>query len=107
MCDPCFEDHRRDVPPARPEEEPHCSRRSVLAQSAVAVIALGAGIGPAAAGRTAKPPGRTKVIDCHAHLHHRSRPTWEADDGKLIAAADRLGIELLCCSMLTPRRPAT
>ncbi len=53
-------------------------------------------------------PGRPrKVIDCHAHLHHRSRPTWKDDDRKLIEASDRLGIDQLCCSILTPRRPAT
>jgi len=51
--------------------------------------------------------GQTKVIDCHAHLHHHSRATWEVDDRKLIEAADQLDIEQLCCSILTPRRPAT
>jgi predicted TIM-barrel fold metal-dependent hydrolase len=49
----------------------------------------------------------SKVIDCHAHLQHHSRATWEGDDRKLIDAADRLGIDQLCCSILTPRRPAT
>jgi predicted TIM-barrel fold metal-dependent hydrolase len=48
-----------------------------------------------------------KVIDCHAHLTHRSRKTWEADDRKLIEAADKLRIDQLCCSTLTPRKPAT
>ena len=47
------------------------------------------------------------VIDCHAHLHHRSSPSWEDDDQKLIEAAGKLGIDQLCCSILTPRRPAT
>jgi predicted TIM-barrel fold metal-dependent hydrolase len=47
------------------------------------------------------------VIDCHAHLHHHSRPSWEADDRSLIEVADRLEIDQLCCSILTPRRPAT
>jgi predicted TIM-barrel fold metal-dependent hydrolase len=50
---------------------------------------------------------RAPVIDCHAHLHHRSRASWEADDLALIDAADRLGIDQLCCSILTPTRPAT
>jgi hypothetical protein len=54
-----------------------------------------------------KPARRPKVIDCHAHLAHRSRPTWETDDRALIDAADRLGIDQLCCSLLTPRKPAT
>ncbi|MCX7804060.1 MAG: amidohydrolase family protein [Planctomycetota bacterium] len=47
------------------------------------------------------------IIDCHAHLAHRSRPGWKEEDRKLIEAADRLGIDRLCCSILTPRRPAT
>lgn len=51
--------------------------------------------------------GQSKVIDCHAHLTHRSRSSWQQDDRKLIEAADRLGIDQLCCSILTPRRPAT
>ena len=50
---------------------------------------------------------KDKVIDCHAHLNHRSRKTWEVDDRKLIEAADKLGIDQLCCSTLTPQRPAT
>ena len=52
-------------------------------------------------------PHKGKVIDCHAHLNHRSRKTWEADDRKLIEAADKLRIDQLCCSTLTPRKPAT
>lgn len=47
------------------------------------------------------------IIDCHAHLSHRSRPSWQDDDRKLIEAADKLGIDQLCCSILTPRQPAT
>lgn len=47
------------------------------------------------------------VIDCHAHLAHRSSPDWAENDRKLIEAADKLGIDQLCCSILTPRRPAT
>lgn len=48
-----------------------------------------------------------KVIDCHAHLRHHSSQNWQEDDRKLVEAADILGIDQLCCSMLTPRRPAT
>ncbi|MCC6442405.1 MAG: amidohydrolase family protein [Armatimonadetes bacterium] len=47
------------------------------------------------------------VIDCHAHLAHHSSPSWAQEDEQLIDAADRLGIEQLCCSILTPTRPAT
>ncbi len=48
-----------------------------------------------------------RAIDCHAHLTHRSNPAWERLDRALIDAADKLGIERLCCSTLPPRRPAT
>jgi predicted TIM-barrel fold metal-dependent hydrolase len=47
------------------------------------------------------------VIDCHDHLSHHSSSSWEEEDRQLIDAADRLGIDQLCCSILTPRRPAT
>jgi uncharacterized protein len=90
-----------------PELQPDGSRRSFLKQSVATTAAFGAGVGRIAGGWEAGPQRRAKVIDCHAHLTHRSRLTWEADDGKLIAAADRLGIDQLCCSILTPRRPAT
>jgi uncharacterized protein len=94
-----------------PESAGHRSRRSFLIDSLAASIALGSGSARAGlAGGTvaaAAAPRGSKVIDCHAHLEHRSRPNWEANDRKLIAAADRLGIDVLCCSILTPRRPAT
>jgi predicted TIM-barrel fold metal-dependent hydrolase len=84
------------------------SRRLFLKTAA----AVGAAGGAAAGAATAQEPHAagerpSKVIDCHAHLQHHSRATWEADDRKLIEAADRLGIDQLCCSILTPRRPAT
>ncbi|NOX53225.1 MAG: amidohydrolase family protein [Planctomycetes bacterium] len=50
---------------------------------------------------------RGPVIDCHAHLAHHSRRDHRDRDRKLIEAADKLGIDQLCCSILTPRRPAT
>jgi len=52
-------------------------------------------------------PRPSPVIDCHAHLHHHGDRAWKENDRKLIDAADRLGIDQLCCSILTPRRPAT
>jgi len=58
-------------------------------------------------GASGGPPPKGKVIDCHAHLMHHSRANWEAMDRKLIEAADKLGIDQLCCSTLTPKRPAT
>jgi predicted TIM-barrel fold metal-dependent hydrolase len=48
-----------------------------------------------------------RVIDAHAHLYHHSRPTWREDDRRVIDAADKLGIDQLCCSILPPQRPAT
>ena len=47
------------------------------------------------------------VIDCHAHLIHHSSSAYLERDRKLIDAADKLGIDQLCCSLLTPKRPAT
>src|SRR5262245_18107936 len=87
--------------------EPHRSRRSFLKHSGAAALALGSGVGLWTSQTGANSPGGTKVIDCHEHLQHRSGATWESGDRKLIAAADRLGIDQLCCSILTPRRPAT
>ena len=107
MHGPSFDRGRRDAPLAGPGEELHPSRRAFLERSAASAVALATGIAPAAVEKTADPPRRIKVIDCHAHLQHHSRSTWEVDDRKLIGAADRLGIDQLCCSCLTPRRPAT
>jgi len=47
------------------------------------------------------------VIDCHAHLTHHSSAAYREEDRRLIEAADKLQIDQLCCSILTPRRPAT
>lgn len=94
---------RTSSPPALPQ---FISRRTVLKGSAAAAIAIGAAALPSISAETER-PRKGKVIDCHAHLNHRSRRTWEQDDRKLIEAADKLGIEKLCCSILTPKRPAT
>jgi len=61
----------------------------------------------AAACLRAAPSAAAKVIDCHDHLAYHSRASWQEDDRKLIDAADKLGIDQLCCSILTPQRPAT
>lgn len=58
---------------------------------------------PVAAAALASEP----VTDCHAHLHHHGNPGWERLDRALIDAADKLGIQRLCCSTLPARRPAT
>jgi predicted TIM-barrel fold metal-dependent hydrolase len=104
------------TPLSSPEHRAHISRRALLKGSAAAVVAVGAAALPSArdaageqpvADTSSGPLRLGKVIDCHAHLTHRSRPTWEAEDRKLIEAADKLGIDQLCCSTLTARRPAT
>ncbi|MBI4893323.1 MAG: amidohydrolase family protein [Acidobacteria bacterium] len=48
-----------------------------------------------------------KVIDAHNHFNFHARPTWADDDRKVMEAADRLGIDQLCCSILPPERPTT
>jgi len=86
------------------------TRRSFIQGSAAVAGALWVrrGLAPAAAfAANAKNKDAPIVIDCHAHLHHHSSPSYQEDDRKLIEAADKLGIDRLCCSILTPRRPAT
>lgn len=68
--------------------------------------AFGAGLGLTAAA-AAPGAGAARVIDCHAHLTHHGNPRWEETDRQLIDAADRLGIDQLCCSLLSTRRPAS
>jgi len=96
------------------EPSPRVSRRTLLKGSAAvalgAVALSSARVGAAeqtasSAPSSAQPKG--KVIDCHAHLTHHSRANWEADDRKLIEAADKLGIDQLCCSTLTPHWPGS
>jgi predicted TIM-barrel fold metal-dependent hydrolase len=90
-----------------PAHQPLLSRRSFLEGAAAVAIAGGSlGERPAPGGWDVLPRS-DKVIDCHAHLHHHSRPAWADEDQALIKAADKLGIDQLCCSILTPRRPAS
>jgi hypothetical protein len=58
----------------------------------------------AAAGRRAAE--KPLVIDCHAHLDFRRSPDAPGNDALVLEAADKLGIDRLCCSVL-PKRPAT
>ena len=86
------------------------SRRRFIGRSAAAAGTLWAGAGPAtspAFSADAKEKDASIVLDCHEHLYHHSVPSYKEDDRKLIEAADKLGIDQLCCSILTPRRPAT
>lgn len=65
------------------------TRRTFLKYSVATTVALGIAAGQAAdcaeSGQPATDPGsdshgQPNVIDCHAHLNHCSRSTWEADD---------------------------
>lgn len=77
---------------------PHTfSRRSFLGSAAAAGFA-----GPALSAAEARP---ARVIDCHSHFY---RSTGGRDPNRmLVEAADKLGIDQLCCSLLSARRPAT
>jgi len=97
----------------RTESEANASRRAFLKQTAGAgAAALLSSTRPllATAAQPKEPGGsrpKVKVIDCHAHLIHHSNPDWKKQDQALIDAADRLGIDQLVCSLLSPKRPAS
>ncbi|HUT91700.1 MAG TPA: amidohydrolase family protein [Thermoguttaceae bacterium] len=95
------------------------TRRRFLGASAAAGAALaGSYLGSSSPGlkaaETKAAPGAetpsrkaVPVIDCHAHLTHHSAANYDQRDRQLIEAADKLGIDRLCCSILTPKKPAT
>lgn len=60
-----------------------------------------------AAGKPGMAAAPGKVIDAHNHLNHHGNRNWSEDDRKMIDAADRLGIDQLCCSILPPERPTS
>ncbi|MCC7498178.1 MAG: amidohydrolase family protein [Bryobacterales bacterium] len=67
---------------------------------------LGAGAAAAtASGTAAARPAR--VIDAHDHLHFRNIANWSERDRQLIEAADKLGIDQICCSIVPPEHPMT
>lgn len=79
------------------------NRREFIAGTVAAGAAMMASAFPAAgAGRQQK----DLVIDCHAHLSFRASPADEGDEAAVLDAADKLGIDQMCCSVL-PKRPAT
>lgn len=90
------------------------TRRRFLGGSALAGVtwAAAGGRSPTPAEPVADRPQRPaqpktgRVIDCHAHLNFRAKPGEHPTDRKLIEAADKLGIDQLCCSILS-KRPAT
>jgi predicted TIM-barrel fold metal-dependent hydrolase len=87
------------------------TRRDFLGASVAAGAALA---GPSQSAAWAAPTGQSgagagkkaPVIDCHAHLSFRKSPDEPGDDLQVLDAADRLGIDRLCCSILC-KRPAS
>lgn len=52
-------------------------------------------------------PASVKVINAHDHLHHHGAQDWYEYDRRVIVAADKLGVEQICCSILPPERPTS
>jgi uncharacterized protein len=65
------------------------------------------GVSASASAAAASASRHHRIIDCHAHLQFHSSPDYQEKDRRLIEAADKLGIDQLCASILTPKRPAT
>jgi predicted TIM-barrel fold metal-dependent hydrolase len=85
------------------------TRRRFLAASAVGAGVVMTGQGSPGVAAVADAGGAAKkplVIDCHAHLAFRASPDLPGDDASVLEAADKLGIDRLCCSVL-PKRPAS
>lgn len=85
------------------------TRRDFLGTS---VAATGAALaGPSLSAAWAAPAGQSgagvgknaPVIDCHSHLSFRKSPDEPGNDLAVLDAADRLGIDQLCCSILCSR----
>jgi len=107
----------RDLPPQPRRGAELVKRRDFLTTTAGMAFAGGLLATGAAAQDTGVLPEKARavvwpdrdfpIIDAHAHMFHRSGSNWDELDHKLIEAADKLGIDQLCCSILTPKRPAT
>ena len=88
------------------------TRRDFLGTSVAATGAVLAGPSlsaawAAAAGQSGAGAGKKgPVIDCHSHLSFRKSPDEPGNDLEVLDAADRLGIDQLCCSILC-ERPAS
>jgi predicted TIM-barrel fold metal-dependent hydrolase len=65
------------------------------------------GTAAATAAPLASAPHPAKVINAHDHLHHHGVKNWEELDRLVIEAADKLGVEQICCSILPLERPTT
>jgi predicted TIM-barrel fold metal-dependent hydrolase len=79
----------------------------MIGEHAISRRTLLSGLTLAAAGRSRPIMAGVKVIDAHCHLYHRGRSTWREDNRRIIDAADKLGIDQLCCSILPPERSTT
>ncbi len=79
------------------------NRREFLAGAAATAAAWP---GVSAFARDASKSRKDIVIDCHAHLSFRASPADEGNEATVLDAADKLGIDVMCCSVL-PKRPAT
>jgi len=71
------------------------SRRAFLGTAAATAAPLSAA------------PVGVKVINAHDHLNHHGVKDWSESDRRVIEAADKLGVEQICCSILPPERPTT
>ena len=65
------------------------------------------GTAAAVAAPSGTAPERDVVINAHDHLHHRGFKDWREYDRRVIEAADKLGVDQICCSILPPERPTT
>ncbi len=74
-------------------------RRTFLASAGASPLAGTAGAPLARFG--------VRVIDAHDHLTNHGASNWRERDRLIIEAADKLGIEQLCCSILPPERPTS
>jgi uncharacterized protein len=82
------------------------TRRTFLAASAAGTVMSARAARAAASAVGQDAPKKPPVIDCHAHLDFRGSPDAPGNDALVLEAADKLGIDKLCCSVL-PQRPAT
>jgi len=87
---------------------PYLNRREFLTGTLATGAAVAATAWPAvsALARGAAKGEKCLVIDSHAHLSFRASTADEGDEAAVLDAADKLGIDQLCCSIL-PKRPAT
>jgi len=90
------------------EQEPAMERTTLKMPRRVFLGGLGSGAAMMPRASSAQnTPGAGKVIDAHDHLSNRRQKGWEEADRRMIEAADKLGIDQICCSILPPERPTS